>query len=143
MEFGTLIFTRPRRAISNAKRAEELGYSHAWSHDSHMIGGDAWARMALAAVNTGRIKLATGVVVAANRIAPATAAAIGAINELASGRVILGYCTGHTGRRVMDLPPVRHRRPARGGGRTHPGASKRRTAAGFPQPADGWFCGLS
>ena len=38
-----------------------------------MIWGDVWACMALAAVNTTRIKLATGVAVAANRIAPVTA----------------------------------------------------------------------
>jgi alkanesulfonate monooxygenase SsuD/methylene tetrahydromethanopterin reductase-like flavin-dependent oxidoreductase (luciferase family) len=108
MEFGTLIFTRPQRAISDPKLAEQFGYTHAWISDSHMIWGDVWACMALAAVNTSRIKLATGVAVAANRIAPVTAAAIGTINELAPGRVMLGFGTGHTGRRVMGLPPVRH-----------------------------------
>jgi alkanesulfonate monooxygenase SsuD/methylene tetrahydromethanopterin reductase-like flavin-dependent oxidoreductase (luciferase family) len=108
MEFGTLIFTKPQRAISDPKLAETLGYTHAWIPDSHMIWGDVWACMALAAVNTSRIKLATGVAVAANRIAPVTAAAIGTINELAPGRVMLGFGTGHTGRRVMGLAPVKH-----------------------------------
>jgi alkanesulfonate monooxygenase SsuD/methylene tetrahydromethanopterin reductase-like flavin-dependent oxidoreductase (luciferase family) len=109
MEFGTLIFTRPQRAITDPRLAEDLGYTHAWIPDSHMIWGDVWACMALAAVNTTKIKLATGVAVATNRIAPVTAAAIGTINELAPGRVMLGFGTGHTGRRVMGLPPVSHK----------------------------------
>lgn len=33
---------------------------------------------------------------------------IATINQLAPGRVILGFGTGHTGRRVMGLPPVKH-----------------------------------
>ena len=107
MEFGTLIFTKPERAITDPKLAEDLGFSHAWIPDSHMIWGDVWACMALAAVNTKKIKLATGVAIASNRIPPVTVEAIGTINQIAPGRVILGYGTGHTGRRVMGLPPVK------------------------------------
>ena len=32
----------------------------------------------------------------------------GHADELAPGRVVLGFGTGHTGRRVMGLPPVKH-----------------------------------
>jgi len=107
MEFGTLIFTKPQRAISDTRRIEERGFSHAWFPDSHMIWGDVYACMALAAVNTSRIKLATGISVASNRIAPVTVHSIATINEITPGRVMLGFGTGHTGRRVMGLPPVR------------------------------------
>jgi alkanesulfonate monooxygenase SsuD/methylene tetrahydromethanopterin reductase-like flavin-dependent oxidoreductase (luciferase family) len=107
MNFGTLIFTKPERAVSDVKYAEERGFSHAWFPDSHMIWGDTYACMALAAVNTEKIKLGTGVAIASNRIAPVTVHSIATINQLAPGRVILGFGTGHTGRRVMGLPPVR------------------------------------
>ena len=107
MEIGTLIFTKPQRAISDTQRAEARGFTHAWFPDSHMIWGDAYACMALGAVNTKTIKLATGISVAANRIPPVTVHSIATINEIAPGRVMLGYGTGHTGRRVMGLPPVR------------------------------------
>jgi len=60
MDFGTLIFTKPERAITDVKYAEERGFSHAWIPDSHMIWGDIYACMALAAVNTKKIKLGTG-----------------------------------------------------------------------------------
>src|SRR5258708_6692 len=107
MDFGTLIFTKPERAISDVRYAEERGFSHAWIPDSHMIWGDTYACMALAAVNTKTIKLGTGVAIASNRIAPVTVHSIATINQLAPGRVILGFGTGHTGRRVMGLPPVK------------------------------------
>jgi 5,10-methylenetetrahydromethanopterin reductase len=107
MDFGTLIFTKPQRAIIDTQRAEARGFSHAWFPDSHMIWGDAYVCMALAAANTRKIKLATGISVAANRIPPVTVHSIATVNEIAPGRVMLGYGTGHTGRRVMGLPPVR------------------------------------
>jgi alkanesulfonate monooxygenase SsuD/methylene tetrahydromethanopterin reductase-like flavin-dependent oxidoreductase (luciferase family) len=107
MEFGTLIFTKPQRAISDTKRLEERGYDRAWFPDSQMIWGDVYACMALAAANTRRIQLATGVSIASNRIPPVTVHSIATINEIAPGRVMLGFGTGHTGRRVMGLPPVK------------------------------------
>lgn len=107
MDLGTLIFTHPQRAIADTQKAEALGFNQAWFPDSHMIWGDAYACMALAAANTKRIKLGTGISVAANRIPPVTVHSIGTINQIAPGRVMLGYGTGHTGRRVMGLPPVR------------------------------------
>lgn len=107
MEFGTLIFTKPQRAISDTKLIEGRGFAQAWFADSHMIWGDAYACMALAAANTKTIRLATGISVASNRIPPVTVHSIATINEIAPGRVLLGFGTGHTGRRVMGLPPVR------------------------------------
>ncbi len=107
MDFGTLIFTKPQRAIADTQRAESRGFTHAWFPDSHMIWGDVYVCMALAAGNTKTIKLATGISVAANRIPPVTVHSIATVNEIAPGRVMLGYGTGHTGRRVMGLPPVR------------------------------------
>ena len=108
MDFGTLIFTKPERAMRDVPYAEERGFTHAWIPDSHMIWGDTYACMALAAVNSKKIKLGTGIAVASNRIPPVTVQAIATINQLAPGRTLLGFGTGHTGRRVMGLPPVGH-----------------------------------
>jgi alkanesulfonate monooxygenase SsuD/methylene tetrahydromethanopterin reductase-like flavin-dependent oxidoreductase (luciferase family) len=62
--------------------------------------------MTLAAEHTKKIKLATGVAIPSNRIAPVTAHSIATINLLAPGRTILGIGTGFTGRNTMGLPPV-------------------------------------
>ena len=52
MEFGTLVMPQPQRAIEDTKYAEERGFAQAWFPDSHMIYGDVYACMALAAMNT-------------------------------------------------------------------------------------------
>lgn len=86
--------------------AEELGFDRAWVPDSQMIWSDCYAILALAAVNTSRIHIGTGVSIAGTRIAPVTAHSIGSINQLAPGRVFLGLGTGHTAMRVMGQDPM-------------------------------------
>ena len=66
---------------------EELDYDRAWVPDSQMIWSDCYSILALAAVNTSRIHIGTGVSIAGTRIAPVTAHSIGSINQLAPGRV--------------------------------------------------------
>ena len=93
--------------IEYVVRAEELGYSHAWLADSHMIWSDPYACLALAAHRTERINLGTGVAVAATRPAPVTAASIATINRIAPGRTFLGIGTGNTAMRIMGHKPMR------------------------------------
>ena len=88
---------------------EAMGYDCAWAADSQMLYSDAYATLALAAANTSRIRLGTGVSVAGTRLAPVTAHSIATINRLAPGRVFLGLGTGHTAMRVMGKDPVRAR----------------------------------
>jgi len=61
VEFGTLVIPNPRSVVDDTKYAEARGFAQAWFPDSHMIYGDVYACMALAAANTTRIRLATGV----------------------------------------------------------------------------------
>jgi len=108
MKFGAMIAPR----IDDWKllqEAERLGYDHGWVPDSQMIWSDCYAVLALAAANTSRIRLGTGVAVAGTRSAPVTAAAIATIARLAPGRVFLGIGTGHTAMRTMGFDPVRAR----------------------------------
>ena len=105
MEFGATI--NPH--IDNWKLipyVEELGFDRAWVPDSQMIWSDCYSILALAAVNTSRIQIGTGVSIAGTRIAAVTAHSIGTINQLAPGRVFLGMGTGHTAMRVMGQNPI-------------------------------------
>ena len=86
--------------------AESLGYDSAWLADSQMIWSDCYAVLALAAKETSRIRLGTGVAIAGTRIAPVTAHSIASINQLAPGRTFLGIGTGHTAMRVMGMDPM-------------------------------------
>lgn len=108
MKFGATVATR----IDDwelLKYAEDLGYDHGWVPDSQMIWSDCYAVLALAAQNTSRIKLGTGVAIAGTRTAPVTAHSIASINQIAPGRTFLGIGTGHTAMRVMGLDPVKPR----------------------------------
>lgn len=105
MKFG-LNFPARIDAWKDLVVAEDLGFTSAWFYDSQMLYSDVYASMALAAEHTKRIRIATGIAVPSNRIAPVTAHSIATINQLAPGRVILGIGSGFTGRNMMGLPPV-------------------------------------
>ena len=90
-----------------AKRAETLGFTHAWLYDTQMLCADVFVGLALAAANTSRIHLGPGVLVPSNRIAPVTASAIASLSKLAPGRIELGVGTGFTARTTMGLPAMR------------------------------------
>ncbi|MBV9017400.1 MAG: LLM class flavin-dependent oxidoreductase [Alphaproteobacteria bacterium] len=89
------------------RRAEELGFSRAWFYDTQMLSADPFVAMAAAAMKTTKIRLATGVLVPSNRIAPVAANAFASLNKLAPGRVDFGVGTGFTARRAMGLGAVK------------------------------------
>jgi len=105
MKFG-VAFTSYIDNYKEAREIEAMGFDSAWFFDSQMVYSDVYATMALAAANTSRIRLGTATSVARNRIAPVTAHSIATINQLAPGRVALGFATGNTGRRMMGMKPV-------------------------------------
>jgi 5,10-methylenetetrahydromethanopterin reductase len=102
MEFGIAVATAAD-SWKVVKRAEELGFSHAWFYDTQMLCADCFVAMGAAAVMTSRIRLGTGVLIPTNRIAPVTANAFASLNRLAPGRIDFGVGTGFTGRRAMGL----------------------------------------
>lgn len=105
MKFGMMIDTHVDK-WKLIQHAEELGFHRAWIPDSQMIWADCYVTMGLAAVNTKRILIGTGMTTPGTRIAPVTAHSIGSINQLAPGRVFLGIATGHTSMRLIGQPPI-------------------------------------
>jgi 5,10-methylenetetrahydromethanopterin reductase len=106
MEFGIALATTVD-AWRWVKRAEELGFSHAWFYDTQMLCADPFVAMALAAANTEKIRLGTGVLIPSNRIAPVAANGLASLSKLAPGRIDLGVGTGFTARRTMGLGAMR------------------------------------
>jgi len=102
MEFGIALATAAD-SWKTVKRAEELGFSHAWFYDTQMLCADCFVAMGAAATHTARIRLGTGVLIPTNRIAPVAANAFASLNALAPGRIDFGVGTGFTGRRTMGL----------------------------------------
>ena len=85
------------------KRAEELGFSHAWFYDTQLLCTDVLVAMTAAAMKTEKIKLCAGVLVPSNRNVAVAANAMSSLNALAPGRIIAGLGTGYTARRTMGL----------------------------------------
>ncbi len=104
MEFGLAMPARVD-AWPLVRRAEELGFTHAFLSDSQMLYADVFACLALCAEHTSDIKLGPGVTNSSSRIAPLMASALATINQLAPGRAFFGIGSGNTTRRAMGFPP--------------------------------------
>jgi alkanesulfonate monooxygenase SsuD/methylene tetrahydromethanopterin reductase-like flavin-dependent oxidoreductase (luciferase family) len=105
MEFG--ITAAKIDDVGLAKHAENLGYDFVWATDSPLIRSNPWAVLALAAQQTQKIGLGTGLEIGALRLAPVTANGIATINRLAPGRTFLGVGTGNTAMRTLGQMPMR------------------------------------
>jgi 5,10-methylenetetrahydromethanopterin reductase len=88
------------------KRAEALGFTHAWLYDTQLLCADFFVAAALAAANTTRIRIGSGVLVPTNRIAPVAANGLASLNAIAPGRIDFGVGTGFTARLTMGLDPM-------------------------------------
>jgi len=106
MKFGIAIPT-DAESWRLVRRAEELGFHHAWFYDTQMLSADPFVAMAACAMKTTRIHLGTGVLIPSNRIAAVAANAFASLNKLAPGRIHFGVGTGFTGRRAMGLGAVK------------------------------------
>jgi 5,10-methylenetetrahydromethanopterin reductase len=106
MDFGILLAPLAD-SWKTVKRAEGLGFTHAWFYDTQMLNSELFVSMAAAAMNTSKIRLGTGVLIPSNRIAPVAASALATLNALAPGRIDFGISTGFTGRRTLGVGPVK------------------------------------
>jgi 5,10-methylenetetrahydromethanopterin reductase len=102
MDFGVAVPT-PADAWKTVRRAESAGFRTAWFYDTQMLSADLFATMGAVAVKTDKIRLATGMLIPSNRIAPVAANALATLNALAPGRIDCGIGTGFTGRLTMGL----------------------------------------
>jgi 5,10-methylenetetrahydromethanopterin reductase len=105
LDFGVQLATSAH-SWKVAKRAEELGFTHAWFYDTQLLNAELFVAMGAAAMQTSRIRLGTGVLIPSNRIAPVTASALASLNALAPGRIDFAVGTGFTGRRTMGLRAI-------------------------------------
>jgi 5,10-methylenetetrahydromethanopterin reductase len=86
--------------------AEELGYTRAWIFDSAPLWEDPFVHLALAAVRTTRIGLATAVLIPSPRSVMTMASGIATIARLSGGRFRACFGTGYTARLAMGRGPI-------------------------------------
>jgi 5,10-methylenetetrahydromethanopterin reductase len=106
MDFGIALATSTEswRAV---KRAEALGFKYAWFYDTQLLNPDIFVGMALAARETKKIRLGTGVLIPSNRLSPVAANGLATLSKLAPGRIDFGVGTGFTGRRTMGQGAIK------------------------------------
>jgi 5,10-methylenetetrahydromethanopterin reductase len=92
---------------ADVARAERLGWDAALQPDSQLRRRDTYVLLAAAARATGRIVLGPLLANPVNRHPTVTASSIATIDELAPGRVILGWGVGDTAVRLAGLTPAR------------------------------------
>jgi 5,10-methylenetetrahydromethanopterin reductase len=108
-EFGVGLFpTEPLpKMVLLAKVTEELGYSHIWVGDSHLIWREAYVNMAAMALSTTRVKLGTGVTNPLTRHPSVVASAYATLEEYAPGRTIVGIGLGDSSVETMGMKPAK------------------------------------
>ena len=109
MNFGVGLFpTEPlAKMIHLAKVTEELGYSHIWVGDSHLIWREAYVNMAAMALNTTKVKLGTGVTNPLTRHPSVVGSAYATLEEYAPGRMIVGIGLGDSSVETMGMKPAK------------------------------------
>jgi 5,10-methylenetetrahydromethanopterin reductase len=92
---------------ADVRRAEMLGWDAALQPDSQLRRRDTYVLLAAAARATERITLGPLLANPVNRHPTVTASSIATIDELAPGRVLLGWGVGDTAVRLAGLKPAR------------------------------------
>lgn len=84
---------------------ERDGVNRVWVIDSQLAMKDVYAGLVVAALNTTRVGLGTGVTNAVTRHPSVTANAIAAVDELSHGRAVLGLGAGDSALYGIGLKP--------------------------------------
>jgi 5,10-methylenetetrahydromethanopterin reductase len=117
MEVWTTGLSLPRVAARMATRAEDAGFDGMVVVDSQNLAGDCYVALAMAARETERLQLATGVTNPFTRHPAVTASAIASIHVESGGRAVLGIGRGdsalaHIGRAPARVAHLRSTRSA-------------------------------
>lgn len=108
MDFGVVVQTNPPapRTVALARRAEEHGFTHFWTYDSHILWQEPYVIHSQILGQTSRIKVGTMVTNPATRDWTVTASTFATLNAYFGNRTICGIGRGDSAVRVMGGKPV-------------------------------------
>src|SRR5437016_10772542 len=108
-EFDVSVGISPRQSFESwaafVAELERDGVRRIWVIDSQLAMKDVYAGLVVAALNTTRIALGTGVTNAVTRHPTVTSNAIAAVAEISHGRAILGLGAGDSALYGIGLKP--------------------------------------
>ncbi len=108
MDFGAVLQTNPpaSRTVHLAKLAEQYGFSHVWTFDSHILWQEPYVIYSKILAETTRITVGPFVTNPATRDWTVTASVFATLNELYGNRTICGIGRGDSAVRVTNGKPT-------------------------------------
>jgi probable F420-dependent oxidoreductase len=108
MDFGAVLQTDPpaARTIALAKLAEQHGFSHVWTFDSHLLWQEPYVIYSRILAETQRITVGPFVTNPATRDWTVTASVFATLNEMYGNRTVIGIGRGDSAVRVTNGKPV-------------------------------------
>ena len=108
MDFGAVIQTNPpaSRTIHLAKLAEQHGFSHVWTFDSHLLWEEPYVIYSQILAQTHRVMVGPMVTNPATRDWTVTASIYATLNEMFGNRTICGIGRGDSAVRVTNGSPT-------------------------------------
>ena len=108
MDFGAVLQTNPpaSRTVYLAKLAEQYGFSHLWTFDSHLLWQEPYVIYSQILAETKRIMVGPMVTNPATRDWTVTASTYATLNEMYGNRTICGIGRGDSAVRVTNGAPT-------------------------------------
>jgi probable F420-dependent oxidoreductase len=108
MEFGVVLQTNPPawRVVELTKQAELLGFTHAWTFDSHLLWQEPFVIYSQMLAATHKIVVGPMVTNPATRDWTVTASLFATLNEMFGNRTICGIGRGDSAVRVTNGRPT-------------------------------------
>ena len=108
MDFGAVLQTNPpaSRTVHLAKLAEQHGFSHVWTFDSHLLWQEPYVIYSQILSETNRIIVGPMVTNPATRDWTVTASIYATLNEMYGNRTICGIGRGDSAVRVTNGSPT-------------------------------------
>ena len=109
MDFGVTFQTDPPawRVVELAKRAEALGFTYAWTFDSHILWQEPYVIYSQILSSTQRMIVGPLVTNPATRDPSVTASVFATLNDMFGNRTVCGIGRGDSAQRVLGRKPTR------------------------------------
>lgn len=108
MDFGVVLQTDPpaSRVVETARKAEELGFTHGWTFDSHVLWQEPFVIYAQMLAATERMVVGPMVTNPGTRDWTVLASLFATLNEMFDGRTICGMGRGDSALRYIGKKPT-------------------------------------
>jgi len=108
MDVGVVFQCDPpaRELVELAKRAEEAGFSHVWTFDSHLLWEEPFVIYSQILAQTQRVIVGPMVTNPGTRDWTVTASLFATLNEMYGNRTICGIGRGDSALRTLGYPPT-------------------------------------